>query len=316
MGEQPTVLLTGATGGIGRATALGLVRRGATVVLGCRDVERGRELQKTIIAATGSQRVHVLGLDLASQAAVRAAAAEYLQRFERLDVLINNGATFDQRLKQPTFTAEGRETVWATNHLGAFLLTNVLLDCLKASAPARIINIASKGLLSFPRLKINLEDPSLGKKYSPVRAYYHSKLAQVMWTLALARRLKGSGVTANVIRVPAVELDPERLAGAPFILRRMYAIKRRFSLSQERMAATYVALALADTFSNVSGAYIDEDLQRVKPSRYARKRKAQERLWALSEEQTAPETALAVGAAPAGTARAPEAEADTETASV
>ena len=182
-------IVTGANAGIGKRVALGMAQAGATVIMACRSAERGAAARREVIAQSGNSDVHLLQVDLSSQASIRAAVASFEARFGRLDVLIDNAANFDHRLKAPILTAEGIETVFATNHLGPFLLTNLLLPRLKASAPARVIDVASKGLIAYPRLSIEFDNLNGQRKFSMQHAYYHSKLAQVMFTYDLAERL-------------------------------------------------------------------------------------------------------------------------------
>ncbi len=280
-------IVTGANAGIGKRVALGLAQAGATVVMACRSAERGEAARQEIMAQTGSQTVHLLQVDLSSQASIRAAVTEFEARFDRLDVLINNAANFDQRLKAPVLTVEGIETVFATNHLGPFLLTNLLLPRLKASAPARVINVASKGLLAYPRLSIEFDNLNGEKRFSMQHAYYHSKLAQVMFTYDLAERLAGSGVTANIIRVPVVRLDEGRYDHVPGWMQAAYRLKMRLAaISPEQMAETYLYLAASPEMEGVTGQYIDEHRKPVKSSGPSYDRAMWARLWDVSARLT------------------------------
>jgi NAD(P)-dependent dehydrogenase (short-subunit alcohol dehydrogenase family) len=284
-------IITGANAGIGKRVALGMAQAGATVVLACRSAERGEAARQEVIAQSGNVDVHLLQVDLSSQASIRAAVAEFEARFDRLDVLINNAANFDQRLKAPVLTAEGIETVFATNHLGPFLLTNLLLPRLKASAPARVINVASKGLITYPRLSIEFDNLNGQRKFSMQHAYYHSKLAQVMFTYDLAERLakqsSGSGVTANIIRVPVVRLDEGRYDHVPGWMQAAYRLKMRLAaISPEQMAETYLYLAAAPEMAGVTGQYFDEKRQPVKSSGPSYDRAVWARLWDVSARLT------------------------------
>ncbi len=280
-------IVTGANAGIGKRVALGMAQAGATVVMACRSAERGEAARQEVIAHSGNKDVHLLQVDLSSQASIRAAVAEFEGRFARLDVLINNAANFDQRLKAPVLTAEGIETVFATNHLGPFLLTNLLLPRLKASAPARVINVASKGLITYPRLSIEFDNLNGQRKFSMQHAYYHSKLAQVMFTYDLAERLAGSGVTANIIRVPVVRLDEGRYDHVPGWMQAMYRLKMRLAaIAPEQMAETYLYLAAAPEAAALTGQYIDENRQPVKSSGPSYDRAVWTRLWDVSARLT------------------------------
>jgi retinol dehydrogenase 14 len=185
------VLITGGTGGIGKATAIGLATMGARVGITGRDPARTERAAADISTASGSAAVDAFAADMSSQVAVRQLAAAVLNAYPRLDVLINNVGGFWAH-RHPT--ADGLEHTFALNHLAPFLLTNLLLDRLKASAPARIVNVSS-GAQSLGR--IEFEDLQGVRHYSGQRAYNQSKLATVMFTNELARRLEGTGVTAN-----------------------------------------------------------------------------------------------------------------------
>ena len=286
--KPTTFLITGANSGIGFATTHLLAQAGATAIMACRSQERGQAALKKIVESTGSSSVHLMQVDLASLTSIRLFAAAVEERFERLDALINNAANFDISVKQPRFTESGAEEIFATNHLGPFLLTHLLLDLLKRSAPARVVNISSKGLLTYPFLKIQFDDltTSRKRKYSPQFAYYHSKLAQVMFTRELAKRLQGSGVTANIIRVPNVRLDISRYPNVhPFLLR-LYDIKQRFAITPDQMAETYVKIAAKPEYDQANGLYFDEKGEPVKMPKFAMDGEACACLWKVSAEMT------------------------------
>jgi NAD(P)-dependent dehydrogenase (short-subunit alcohol dehydrogenase family) len=224
---------------------------------------------------------------------------EFQARYARLHVLINNAANFDHTLKKPVLTEDGVETIFATNHLGPFLMTNLLLDTLKASAPSRVINVASKGLLAFPFLTIEFDNLNGERKFSATHGYYHSKLAQVMFTLDLARRLEGTGVTVNCIRVTNVALDRDRLTHLPAILRWAYALKRKMALTPEQMAETYVHLAASPQVEGLTGGYWDENRRQVRAYRNAYAQTVWRRLWEVSTTLTRLEPESQAGARPA-----------------
>src|SRR5438477_9388161 len=185
------VLITGGTGGISKATAIGLARLGARVGITGRDLARAEQAATEIRAASGNPTVDGFAADLSSQAEVRRLAVAVLATYSRLDVLVNNVGGFWAH-RHPT--ADGLEHTFALNHLASFLLTNLLLDRLKASAPARVVTVSS-GAQSMGR--IDFDDLQGARNYSGQRAYNQSKLANVMFSNELARRLDGSGVTAN-----------------------------------------------------------------------------------------------------------------------
>ena len=292
--NNKTIIITGSNSGIGLRAAVGLAQQGHTVVLMCRNRQRGEGAREQIRTQTGSNNVDLILVDMASQHSVRNAAAEFLSHHTRLDVIINNAANFDISLKNVERTVDSMETIFATNHLGPFLLTNLLLGALQSSAPARIINVASKGLITYPNLNIEFDNLQGEKKYSPTHAYYHSKLAQIIFTLELAKRLEGTGVTANCIRVPAVRLDEGRYENVPAFLQALYRLKMRFSLSPEQMAQAYIRLATDPEFEDVTGTYVDENCKPVGIPRHARNVETWQRLWDVSAELTHLPASIAV----------------------
>lgn len=277
-----TIIVTGANAGIGKAAAIQLARLGANVIMACRSAPRGEQALAEVRQASGSDRVELMLVDLASQASIRRFAGEFKQRYAHLDVLIHNAANFDHSLKKATLTADGVETIFATNHLGVFLLTHLLLDQLKAGAPSRIITVASKGLTVYPFLDIEFDNLNGERKFSTQHAYYHSKQAQVMFTYDLAERLKGSGVTVNCVRVGNVAIPDERLAHLPNWLLRIYHLKRGMALTPERQAETYVYLALDPAVQSISGGYWDENNRQVRSNANSYNRETWQRLWEVS----------------------------------
>ena len=279
-----TIIITGANSGIGKATAIKLAALGAQVILACRSEESGKTTLEEIKEITGSKSVDLLCVDMASQSSIHKFAEEFISKYDRLGVLIHNAANFDLTMKTPVLTEDGIETIFATNHLGPFLMTGLLIDTLKESAPSRVITIASKGLMMYPNLKIEFENLNGEKKFSPQHAYYHSKLTQVMFTYEQARKLAGTGVTANCIRVTNVALPDERLTHLPAWQQKIYKIKRRMAITPEQQADTYVYLALSNEVEGITGCYWDEKNQQVTSSAYSYDLQAQEKLWHISEE--------------------------------
>jgi len=202
-----TVLVTGGSGGIGRATALGLARMGADLAITGRDRGRTEGAAGEIRAAGGGQ-VEVFVADLSSQSQVRRLAEEVLQRLSRIDVLVNNvGGFWNTR----HVTADGLERTFALNHLASFLLTNLLLDRLAQSAPARVVTVSSN---AHAQGRIDFDDLQGERSYSGARAYSQSKLANVLFTYELARRLQASAVTANALH-PGVVRTPRSAPRTP-----------------------------------------------------------------------------------------------------
>ena len=279
-----TIIITGANSGIGKAAAIQLAQLGATVIMACRSAERGAKALDEVRKAADSQRVELLRVDMASQASVRDFVAEFSSRHQRLDVLIHNAANFDHSQTKPVLTEDGVETVFATNHVNIFLLTQLLLDTLKASTPSRIITVASQGLMTYPFLDIEFDNLNGQKKFSMQHAYYHAKQAQVMFTFDLSERLKGAGVTVNCVRVGNVAIPDERLTHLPKFLLKLYEMKRKFALTPEKMAETYTWLSTDPALKTVTGGYWDAPDKLAKANKNAYNRETQKRLWDATEQ--------------------------------
>ncbi len=284
--SNKTIIVTGANAGIGRETARGLAKLGHTVVMVCRNVPAGEAVRQEIIAQTGNQAVTVMNCDLSSQQSIHQFTVDFMAKYPCLDVLINNAANFDHTLKNPTLTADGVEVIFATNHLGPFLLTHLLLDNLKASAPSRVLTVASQGLMLYPRLSIEFDNLNGQRKFSTQHAYYHSKFAQVMFTFDLAERLLSTGVTVNCIRVPNVQIDQGRYEYITGWRRWAYEIKRRKGITPAQMAEAYIRLAVAPDFELVTGQYFDERCRAVKAHQPAYDHAVWKKLWDVSAELT------------------------------
>ncbi len=269
-----TVLVTGATGGIGKATAEGLAGLGAHVAI------VGRARMRTETAArelrAGGGEVDSFVADLSSQAEVRRLAAEALERLPRIDVLVNNvGGYWNTR----HVTADGLERTFALNHLAPFLLTNLLLDRLTQSAPARVVTVASH---AHSTGRIDFDDLQGARSYSGARAYNQSKLANVLFTYELARRLKGTDVLANVVHPGVVSTafgaeDPGRTQ------RLVVPVLRPFMKSASKGAATSIHVASAPELDGVTGRYFAKSALK-KSSRRSHDPAAAQRLWRVSAD--------------------------------
>src|SRR5262245_25858958 len=297
-----TCLVTGATAGIGEVTARELARRGARVVIVGRSRGRCETTAEAIRRETGNPSVEFLVADLSSQAEVRRLAREFLERHDRLDVLVNNaGALFAQRRE----SADGVEMTLALNHLAYFLLTNLLLDTLKASAPARVVNVSSRAhedvkALDVEDLQARSQAHSLwgyGQSkfasllftlFLPMRhpgflQYARSKLANLLFTYELARRMEGTGVTVNALHPGFVASRFTAGNGAfGWFLRRWAGL---FGVSAEEGAKTSVYLAASPEVEGVTGGYFVNCKPAVS-SPASRDEEAARRLWRLSEDLT------------------------------
>ncbi len=191
--ENKTVIVTGANSGIGKSAVIQLAKLGAKVIMACRSLDRGSTALEEVQKASSSKDVELMQVDMSSQESIHGFVKLYMERYKRLDVLIHNAANFDHTLKKPALTKDGVETIFATNHIGVFLMTHLFLDLLRSSAPSRIITVASKGLITYPFLDIEFDNLNGERKFNTQHAYYHSKLAQVMFTYDLAEKLKGDG---------------------------------------------------------------------------------------------------------------------------
>jgi len=271
-----TCLVTGANSGIGKQTALELARMGARVVLACRSVRRGEAARREIASATGSAAVEVMEVDLADQTSIRRFGKTFLERHPALSVLVNNAGIWSTRRR---LSPDGIELTWATNVLGYFLLTELLLERLQGSAPARIVNVASRRAG-----ELDLSDVQFQRRpYSGVSAYSQSKQADRMLTWALARRLEGSGVTANALHPGMVRTAIFRKGGGPLgWIAALYS--KLFGLSVAAGADTVVWLAASPAVEGMSGKFWSRRKERA--CRF-RDPEAEEKLWRLCASMTA-----------------------------
>jgi len=271
--EAKTCLITGGNSGIGKQAAIQLAQAGFHVIIGVRNVQRGNKALYDIKKASNRESIELLNVDMSSQQSIYAAADELTNRMNKLDVLIHNAADFDIARKQPVKSADGIETIWATNHIGPVLLTNTVMKLLENSEQGRIITIASKGLMMHSNMTVDLQDPEFkDRNFSVPKAYYQSKLAQVMYTYWLSERLKNTGITVNCIRVTNVKVDTSRYPNISGFMKFMYSLKSRFSISPDDMAKTYTYLASSPDIKRVTGKYFNEDCQIVNSSAYSMKK--------------------------------------------
>ncbi len=287
--QGKTVVVTGANSGIGFETAAALASMGARVLLTARNADKGRAAVAAITQRTqGESRVQLVVFDLADLGSVRRGAAEILEQTPRIDVLVNNaGLVLSERAE----TVDGFESTFATNHLGPFLLTNLLLDRLRASTPSRVVNVASTAH-NTARKGIPFDDLQSTRHYRGMRVYGQSKLANILFTLELARRCEGRGVTANSLHPGTVRSGYGGGGDARGFLAFGIKIASPFFLSPAKGARTSVYLASSPEVENVSGRYFVKCKPRS-PRRWAQDEDAARRLWEVSEEL--------VGLVPTGT---------------
>ena len=273
------VVLTGATNGIGLAAAIELARCGADLTLVARNQARAAEAVRRISAVSRAGAPDVMLADLASQSSIRQLASELLTRYPRIQVLVNNaGAIYARR----QMSADGIELTWAVNHLAPFLLTTLLVDRLKASSPARIVTTSSG---AHEGARIPFDDLNAERSWGGAgfTRYGETKLANILFTVELARRLEGAGVTANAFHPGFVATGFNRNNGV--LMRLGMAITRPFARSPQKGAETLVWLVDAEEAGQLNGAYLF-DRRPVAPSAAAQDMVAARRLWQVSEEQT------------------------------
>lgn len=271
-------IVTGANSGIGKVTALELAKMGATVVLVSRDRTRGEAAQNEIRAQSGNDAIDLLLADLSSQQSIRQLAEDFKQRYTQLHVLINNAGVFGLTRRE---TVDGLEMTFAVNVLAPFLLTSLLLDVIKASAPARIVNVSSN---SQEANYLKLDDLQSMKHYRPMRAYSQSKLAVVLFTYELARRLEGTGVTANCLHPGFVATNiaqRDLLLPARLVTKLIF----RFGISPEKGAKTSLYLATSPDVEGVTGKYFEKGVPR-KSAPLSYDTSLQQQLWKACAELT------------------------------
>ena len=270
-------IVTGANGGIGRATVLGLANLGATVVMVCRSRERGEAALAEVKEKSNNDHVSLQIADLSSQVEVRKLAENFKSQHSALHVLINNAGIVPRKRE---VTVDGLETQFAVNYLAPFLLTNLLLDMLKSSAPARVVTVASD---MHRGATIDFDDLQSERAYKPLRVYCRTKLANVLFTKELARRLQGTGVTANCLH-PGV-VATKLLADAMGMPRTLRPTTRLIGSSPDKGAKTSIYLATSPEVEGVSGKYFVRQ-KAVESSKVSYDENMASQLWRVSAELT------------------------------
>jgi NAD(P)-dependent dehydrogenase (short-subunit alcohol dehydrogenase family) len=271
-----TVLVTGANSGIGLATAKGLAKAGARVVMVCRSKEKGQAARQEVIETSGNQDIHLIRADLSVQSEIHAAATEFTQRFNRLDVLINNAAIIPPSRE---LTKDGIETQFAVNHLSYFLLTHLLLNVLKASAPSRIVNVSSN-LHSAGRFEANNVEAEKGYGIGGVAQYNNTKLFNMLFTFELARRLEGTGVTVNALHPGVIATNLTRALPRP-----LNALYRMVMPKPESGARTSIHLASSPDVEGITGKYWANSAI-SEPAPHSQRKEDARALWEISERMT------------------------------
>jgi NAD(P)-dependent dehydrogenase (short-subunit alcohol dehydrogenase family) len=288
--QGKTVVVTGGNSGIGYETAAALGAMGARVLITARNAEKGKAAERALAERIGTAgSVELVVFDLADLSSVRAGASEILERCPRLEVLVNNAGLI---LTERSETVDGYESTLAINHLGPFLLTNLLVNRLKASAPARIVNVASTAH-NQARKGMPFDDLQSTGAYAAMRVYGESKLANILFTNELARRLEGTRVTANSLHPGTVRTGYGADGDTKGLLAIGIKVGGPLFMSPEKGARTSVYLASAPEVAQVSGQYFAKSVPKT-PKRQARDAEGARRLWTVSQEL--------VGLAPQGAA--------------
>ncbi|ESO95165.1 hypothetical protein LOTGIDRAFT_189035 [Lottia gigantea] len=278
--SDKTVIITGANTGIGYYTALDMANRNARVILACRNLEKAEHAKKNIIEETDNDNVIVKELDLSSMKSVRKFANEIIKEEKRLDILINNAGVVGL---PKIITEDGLESMFATNHFGPFLLTNLLLDLIKKSCPSRIVNVSS---IASKMGRIELDNLRSEKYFNQRRIYFDSKLANILFTKELARRLKGHDVLVNCLHPGTIQTELLRNL-SPFITYPLMFIGKFFFKNCEEGAQTTIYCAISEEIEDVTGKYFTDcyvDEQSL--NKLAHDETLTTQLWDISEKYT------------------------------
>src|SRR5215212_9509367 len=285
MMDGKVVLVTGGTGGIGKATAEGLANLGARVVVIGRDRSKGETATAEIKAKSSNEAVELMVADLSSQAEIHSLARELEAHHDRLDDLVNNaGAMYARRWE----TADGIEGTLAVIHLAPVLLTSLLFPMLQPCAPSRIVNVSS---WAHRRAKLDLDDLQTKEHYNPSAAYSRAKLINALWTYELARRLEDTGVTINLADPGGASTEMTRSEAMPWIFRTINRLGRRV-MTTGKAARSSIYLASSAEVEGVNGGYFEPPNKRVKSSKASYDRATQERIWEVSAELTKQDRSL------------------------
>ncbi|MFW9867343.1 MAG: SDR family oxidoreductase [Candidatus Thorarchaeota archaeon] len=269
-------MITGANSGIGKATTIGLAEMGATIIMVCRNKNRGERAQNEIKSITNNDSVDLMLADLSSQKSIRKFVSDFKEKYTNLHVLINNAGV---NLSKCKLTEEGIESTFAINYLAPFLLSNLLLETLEASKPARIVNVAS----SIQNKSIEFDNINGEKHYRQLNAYGMSKLAVVLFTYEFARRIKGRGVTVNCLHPGYVKTNMIR--NFRKFVKYFFPFVGLFMISPEKGARTSIYLASSPEVAGVSGKYFKKKKE-AKSVKASYNEELAKKLWTLSIELT------------------------------
>jgi len=268
-------IVSGATSGIGKVTATALASQGAQIIMLCRNKDKGEQVKEEIIHKTGNTNIRFFLVDFSSQKDIRKAAEEINASVPHIDLLVNNaGAFYDKR----TVTEDNLELTFAVNHIGYFLLTQLLLDKIKKAPKARIVNVASQAQMMG---SIYFDDINLEKGFMPMKAYAQSKLANIMFTFELAEKLKDTGITVNCLHPGVVNTGFSKNGTSLFTT--LFNSASRFFMTPEQGAQTSIWLATSPEVEGISGKYFARKKE-IRAKKIAYDKQARKRLWELSEQ--------------------------------
>ena len=270
-------LVTGGNSGIGKSVALGLAKMGATVVVVSRNKEKGETAVTDTVEKSGNKNVELIQADMSSQNSIHQLVNEFRARHEKLHLLINNAGVY---LTKRSETEDGLESTFAVNHLGPFLLTSLLVDILKASAPSRIVNVTSD---AHKGARVNFDDLQGERKFSGWQAYGQSKLAMILYTRGLAKKLEGTGVTVNSAHPGVVRTNFAKNNGGLVMLG--FRFLGMFFISPESAAKRILYVATSPDLEGVTGKYFTK-MHEVKSSQESYDDDSARRLWQISEQLT------------------------------
>ena len=274
---EKVCLVTGGNSGIGKSVALGLAKMGATVVVVSRNKEKGETAVTDTVEKSGNKNVELIQADMSSQNSIRQLVNEFRARHEKLHLLINNAGVY---LTKRSETEDGLESTFAVNHLGPFLLTSLLVDILKASAPSRIVNVTSD---AHKGARVNFDDLQGERKFSGWQAYGQSKLAMILYTRGLAKKLEGTGVTVNSAHPGVVRTNFAKNNGGLVMLG--FRFLGMFFISPESAAKRILYVATSPDLEGVTGKYFTK-MHEVKSSQESYDDDSARRLWQISEQLT------------------------------